>query len=330
MAKGLDVGTMNIVCAEKSGEVVSFTKQRNTFLEIEASDLTKNMLDTAKVLYVEKDDKFYILGEDAFKFANIFRRPVRRPMRFGIISPEEKESIPIIRLILERVLGHSNNEILYASSPADPVDRDVNVLYHKKTIEALTRRLGYDTYVIDEGLAAIYSELGRFNFTGIGISAGAGLTNVTVAYLATPVISFSIARGGDWIDEQVAIATGLPKERVTAIKETSFSLDTDYELGSVEGALSIYYDALVTYIIQNLKRKLAEVTPPEAEFPVAIVGGSTKPRGFLELFEKRLIEAKLPIDVTKIQKAREPLYSVARGCLIAALTKEKEGEETRE
>ncbi len=326
MAKGLDVGTMNIVCAEKSGEVVSFTKQRNAFLEIEASDLTKNMLDTAKVLYIEKDDKFYILGEDAFKFANVFRRAVRRPMRFGIISPEEKESIPIIRLILEHILGQSGNEILYASSPADPIDRSVNVLYHKKTIEALARRLGYDTYVIDEGLAAIYSELGRFNFTGIGISVGAGLTNVTVAYLATPVISFSIARGGDWIDEQVSIATGLPKERVTAIKESSFSLDADYELGSVEGALSIYSYALVTYIIQNLKKKLAEATPPEAEFPVAIVGGSTKPKGFLELFEKRLVEAKLSIDVTKIQRARDPLYSVARGCLIAALTKEKEGE----
>ena len=329
MAKGLDVGTMNIVCAEKRGDIVSFTKQRNAFLEIEASDLTKSMLDTAKVLYIEKDDKFYILGEDAFKFANVFRRPVRRPMRFGIISPEEKESIPIIRLILERLLGRANNEILYASSPAEPIDRNVNVLYHKKTIEALVRRLGYETYVIDEGLAAIYSELGRYSFTGIGISVGAGLTNVTVAYFATPVISFSIARGGDWIDEQVAIATGSPKERVTAIKESSFSLDADYELGSIEGALSIYYDALITYIIQNLKRKLSEVTPPEAEFPVAIVGGSTKPKGFLELFEKRLVEAKLPVDVTRIQKAKDPLYSVARGCLIAALSKEKEGEETK-
>ncbi|ADC65861.1 conserved hypothetical protein [Ferroglobus placidus DSM 10642] len=331
MAKGLDVGTMNIVCAEKKGEVVSFTKQRNAFLELEASDLTKNMLETAKVLYVEKDDKIYILGEDAFKFANVFRRPVRRPMKHGIISPEEKESIPIIRLILQRLLGNSNNkEVLYVSSPANPVDLNVNVLYHKKTIEALTRKFGYETYVIDEGLAAVYSELGKYDFTGVGVSVGAGLTNVTVAYLATPVISFSIARGGDWIDEQVSIATGVPKERVTAIKESSFSLDSEYELGSVEGALSIYYDALITYIIQNLKRKLSEVTPPEAEFPVAIVGGSTKPKGFIELFEKRLIEANLPIDITKIQIARDPLYSVARGCLVAALTKEKEGENLSE
>ncbi len=324
MARGLDVGTMNIVCAEKEGENIIFTQQRNAFLELDASELTKNMLDAAKVLYVQKDDKFYILGDDAFKFANVFKRPARRPMKHGIISPEEKESIPMIKLLVERLLGQpsSYNEILYISSPADPIDLNVNVLYHRKTMEALTRRLGYDTYVIDEGLAVVYSELGKYGFTGVGISIGAGLTNVTVAYLATPVVSFSIAKGGDWIDEQVAIATGLTKERVTAIKEKDFSLEKEFEIGSVEGALSIYYDALVTYIVQNLKRKLAEVTPPEAEFPIAIAGGSAKPKGFLELFERRLSEAKLPIDVSKIKLAKEPLYSVARGCLIAALTKE--------
>jgi actin-like ATPase involved in cell morphogenesis len=330
MAKGLDVGTMNIVCAEKEGDATKYIMQRNAFLELEASELTRNMLDAAKVLYIQKDDRFYILGEDAFKFANVFKRNVRRPMKFGIISPDEKESIPMIKLIIEKVVAPPayDGEVLYVSSPANPVDLNVSVLYHKKTIEALSKRLGYDTNVIDEGLAVIYSELSKYNFTGVGISIGAGLTNVTVAYMATPIVSFSIARGGDWIDEQVAIATGLTRERVTSIKEKDFSLDSEFELGSVEGAISIYYDALITYIIQNLKRKLTEVTPPEAEFPIAIAGGSTKPRGFLDLFERRLEEAKLSIDVSKIKRAQEPLYSVARGCLIAALTKESsEGEE---
>lgn len=40
MAKGLDVGTMNITCSEKN-EKVSFSRQRNAFLEIDASDLTQ-------------------------------------------------------------------------------------------------------------------------------------------------------------------------------------------------------------------------------------------------------------------------------------------------
>ncbi len=330
MAKGLDIGTMNIICSEREEEDVIFTQQRNAFLELESSDLTKTMLDSSKVLYIEKDGKIFVLGEEAFKFATIFGKDARRPMRFGIISPSEKDAIPMIKLIVERVLGEPNNrsEVLCISTPADPIDLDMNTLYHKKIMEAVAKRMTYETHVIDEGLGVIYSELSDYDFTGLGISVGAGLTNVTLAYLATPVMSFSIGRGGDWIDEQVSITTGLPKDHVCATKERGFRLGLEVELGSSEGALSIYYDALMTYVIKNLNRKLAEITPPKVEFPVALAGGSVMPDGFLKMFERKLREAKLKIDISNIKRAKEPLYSVARGCLIAART--HEGEEMEE
>ena len=325
MAKGLDIGTMNIICAEKDREDIVFTQQRNAFMELDSSDLTKTMLDTSKVLYIEKDGGISLLGEDAFKFATIFEKEARRPMTHGIISPKEKEAIPIMKLIVERVLGKpsSRNEVLCLSTPADPIDTDMNVLYHKKTMEALTKGLKYDTHVIDEGLAVIYSELSEYNFTGIGISVGAGLTNVTLAYLATPLMSFSIARGGDWIDEQAARSTGMPKEHITTSKEKISKLGKEVKMGSIEGALTVYYDALMTYVIKNLDRKLAEITPPKVAFPVAIAGGSAQPEGFFELFEKKLREAKLRVELSKIKHVKDPILSVARGCLIAARTQEE-------
>jgi hypothetical protein len=94
-------------------------------------------------------------------------------------------------------------------------------------------------------------------------------------------------------------------------------------MGSIEGALTVYYDALMTYVIQNLDRKLAEITPPKVAFPVAIAGGSAQPQGFFELFEKKLREAKLRVELAKIKYVRDPLLSVARGCLIAARTQEE-------
>ncbi len=315
---------MNIISADRDGEDIIFKRQRNAFMQIDSSDLTKNMLDTSKVLYIEDNDGIRLLGEDAFKFATIFEKEARRPMKHGIVSPQEKEAIPIMQLIVERVLGDTkgSNEVLYISTPADPIDVDMDVLYHKKTMEALTKRLKYDTRVIDEGLAVIYSELADFNFTGLGISVGAGLTNVTLAYMASPLMSFSIGRGGDWIDEQVAKSTGLTKEHVTSTKEKVSSLSTHVDVGSPEGALNIYYDALISYVIENLKKKLAHITPPEVAFPVAIAGGSSLPKGFFEMFEKKMNQAKLGIELSKIVKAKDPLNSVARGCLIAAQTQE--------
>ena len=135
MAKGLDIGTMNIICAEKEGDDIVFMQQRNAFMKLDSSDLTKNMLDTSKVLYIEENGEISLLGEDAFKFATIFEKDARRPMSQGIISPKEKEAIPIMKLIVENVLKEpkNNNEILYISTPANPIDADMNVLYHKKT-----------------------------------------------------------------------------------------------------------------------------------------------------------------------------------------------------
>ncbi|MCK5261837.1 MAG: hypothetical protein KAJ44_06625, partial [Thermoplasmatales archaeon] len=148
-------------------------------------------------------------------------------------------------------------------------------------------------------------------------------TNVTLAYLATPLMSFSIGRGGDWIDEQVAKATAMPKEHVTHAKEKISKLNKEVKMGSIEGALTVYYDALMTYVIKNLDRKLSEITPPKVAFPVAIAGGSAEPQGFFELFEKKLREAKLRVDLAKIKHVKDPLFSVARGCLIAARTQEE-------
>jgi actin-like ATPase involved in cell morphogenesis len=324
MAKGLDVGTMNIICSEMEGDNVVFVQQRNAFLELDYSDLTKMMLDNANVQYVIKGDKIYILGDDALKFATVFKKRTRRPMKSGILSPEEKEAVPIIRLILEKVLGRPNydNEVVCASTPAPPIDSDIEPTYHRKTLEALVKKMSYKPFTIDEGLAVIYSELADTSFTGIGISFGAGLTNVTAAYFAAPIVSFSIARGGDWIDENASKATGLPREQVCAIKERNFELTFEVELGSVEGALAIYYDYLITYVVENLRRKLTEVSPPQVEFPVVLAGGTAKPRRFKEAFEEKISKVGLPVEVSQIRIAKDPLFSVARGCLIAAKTKE--------
>ncbi|MFT4950046.1 MAG: actin-like ATPase involved in cell morphogenesis, partial [Natronomonas sp.] len=224
MAKGLDVGTMNILSARQDGTETVFVQQRNSFVEIEYSDMAEQMLSRSEVLHIRKDDKVYVVGDDALNFANIFSEETRRPMQQGILSSEESSAIPMIKLITEQVVGEPSrpNERLYYSSPADPIDSDVSTLYHEKTLESMLGDMGYDPEPINEGMSVIYSELADRNFTGLGISFGAGMTNVCLAYYAVPVMKFSIARGGDWVDEQTAQATGTPVDKVTSIKEDDF------------------------------------------------------------------------------------------------------------
>ena len=326
MAKGLDVGTMNILSGQQDGNETVFVQQRNSFVEIEYSDMAEQMLSRSDVLHIRKDDKVYVVGDDALNFANIFKE-TRRPMQHGILSSEESSAIPMIKLITEQVVGEPNspNERLYFSSPADPIDEDLSTLYHEKTLESMLGDMGYDPEPINEGMAVIYSELANHNFTGLGVSFGAGMTNVCLAYYAVPVMKFSIARGGDWIDEQAARATGTPVDKVTSIKEDDFELDFRTDVGGVEGALAIYYENLLDYVIENITREVDEEDVEEGlDVPVVVTGGTSSPRGFEKLFADHLGDANIPFSISDVSSVDEPLYSVARGALVAARSDEEQ------
>jgi hypothetical protein len=327
MAKGLDVGTMNIIAAERHGDKTTLTQQRNLFVEIEYSDVAEKMLARSDVLYIKKDNQVYSVGEDALNFANIFNTTTRRPMQRGILSRDEKSAIPMIRLIIERLVGkpRKDNELIYYTSPARPVDASHDVLYHQKMIESILRKLGYNPKVINEGMAVVYSELADNQFSGLGLSFGAGMTNACLAHYGVPVHTMAVARGGDWIDQQVAEATGVTKDKVTAIKEREFEINLENQVGDVQGALTIYYENHIDYVIKTLQRELTKARVEEGlVVPVAITGGTSACKGFKELFEKRIAEASLPFEVGKVKMARSPLYSVAMGTLVAARAEEAE------
>jgi len=145
-------------------------------------------------------------------------------------------------------------------------------------------------------MSVIYSELADNNFTGLGISFGAGMTNVCLSYYAVPVMKFSVARGGDWVDEQAARATGTPVDKVTSIKEDDFELDFTTDVGGVEGALSIYYENLLDYVIENIVKEVDEEDVEEGlDVPVVVTGGTSSPSGFEALFKDHLDEANISV-----------------------------------
>src|SRR5437660_557377 len=61
---------------------------------------------------------------------------------------------------------------------------------------------------INEGLALVFAELGAQNYTGIGVSFGAGMVNLCYAVTTIPVFKMSLVNAGDWIDENAARSCG--------------------------------------------------------------------------------------------------------------------------
>ncbi|MFA4831699.1 MAG: hypothetical protein WC618_06085 [Patescibacteria group bacterium] len=323
--KGLDVGTAFIYAAEKIGNEVVFRIERDAFFDLPSSDHIKEIFERDDVKYIQNGDQFYVVGNGALRFANLFQRNVRRPLEQGIISPKEKDALPIIKLLIESAVGsrHQAGETVYYSVPAQPIDADFDILYHQRIIDDFLSGLGYAPKPINEGLAVVFSELAEENFTGLAFSFGGGMVNVCLANLSIPVLAFSIARGGDWIDKQVAQAVGEQVSTVTGWKEAYLDLDKRENFSRMEQALSIYYDILLDYVVGHLKIEL-EKSAVHLEKPLTVIvsGGTAKPTGFLKRFQETLRRFPLPVELGEIRLAPQPLHSVTKGALIAAIVDE--------
>jgi actin-related protein len=147
------------------------------------------------------------------------------------------------------------------------------------------------------------------------------MCNVTLAYLSIPSMMFSITKGGDFIDAAVASVTGEQPTRVKVIKEDGLDLSKAPK-DKYEKALRIYYEDLIESLVQKLQQSISQADKlPRSDRPLPIVisGGTAKPRGFKEMFEKALSSRSLPVEVSGVRTASDPLTATARGALIAAL-----------
>lgn len=329
-AIGLDVGTSRIVAAARHGEEFKFQSQLNAFVQIPWSKMTESSLKREGVPYVvhgETVDKSIIVpGNESTRFSDLLQLETRRPMNRGVLNPTEPESAIMMKQLIEKLIEPDRRDGLpiYYSVPSAPIGAEENLTYHDATINQIIRELGCEPTPISEGLAVVFSELEETNFSGIGISFGGGLVNVCLSYLAVPVLTFSVAKAGDYIDSSAATITGELPTRIRITKEDSFFINGHFS-DKLHQVLNVYYDEMIRAVVQGLKeafsssRNLPKIGKP---IPMVLSGGTAMPRGFRDRFDKLLRESDFPLPLSEVRMAVSPLNSTAKGALIAALAEE--------
>lgn len=320
---GLDLGTAYLVAGrEVEGKRVFVKNERNAFLSVRCDTSTKELLTKLKVKYVALGDKLYVLGTMALELADIFGRETQRTMNMGIMNPSEAESIPIIKLLAQNIMWppRVEGEVCCFSVPAKPIDRDQDTIYHRGVFEGILKSIGFSPLIIDEGYAVVLAEMEEQDFTGIGVSCGAGMVNICASFKSVPVLSFSITRGGDWIDKSAATVLGVTMSRVCSIKEHGMSIIAPKT--REEEAIAIYYRNYIHYLIESMSQVLGRSQgTPRFRDPVNIVfaGGSSMVPGFLEVVKEEVKTAKFGFEIGQVIHAKEPFTSVVRGCLFNAI-----------
>ena len=322
-AVGVDIGTSKIVFSEKKNGKIDFSSQRNAFISVDYSKFTETILNQNQIKYHKIDNSLIVFGDGAEVFANMLNTETRRPMRQGLLNPKESYSVEIIKKILTELVESTGNtdSKLNFSIPDPPKGSETDIIYHETVLKRHLTEKGFTSNSINEGLAVIFSELEDESFTGLGISAGGGMCNVCLAYLSVPLVSFSINKGGDYIDDATASVTGTINTRVRGVKENGFDLQGKPK-NDIEDALHIYYDDLIMSLVQSLKESIVQTTSTlklDRPIPIVLSGGTAKVRGFKERFEHFLNMEEIPLDFGKIRLAEDPLNATAKGALIAAM-----------
>jgi hypothetical protein len=338
MACGFDAGTYNLVCCKRD-EKNNFVYKRevNAFIEFPIKDrfvfnMMKNAVDEQGnpcVPLIEWKDAgvAYALGEAAMKLAySMPNLEVKRPMSNGCLNPKEKHAQQIMAIMAHSLIDESKDkEDLYYSVPANAVNQETDSDYHslvlKSMFDAFKDEKGNTVVAspINEALALVYAELQNKMYTGISASFGAGMVNICYAMFGTPVFSFSVVNSGDWIDQQSAKATG---ESIAVINKEKMSVDLTKDGNSlIQNTIKLQYELMIQKAVSGIKKAFDELgtkVRSESALDVVVAGGTSSPNGFDKLFEKHLKSVKLPVEIDKVIKPADPLFAVARGCLLAA------------
>ena len=323
-AFGLDVGTSRVVLAQQSeGGRYDYRSQLNAFVTLPHSKMTENILRKENIPHMVEGDQLIVHGNESERFADLLQVESRRPMTKGVLNASEPSSTEMMKQLIISLTGGEpgGGRSLYYSVPAAPVGEESNVTYHEATLGQILREMGYVPKAINEGLAVVYGEMEETNYSGIGVSCGGGLCNVCLAYLSVPVLSFSVPKAGDFIDQSAAQITGELSTRIRITKESNFHINGHYS-DKVQQVLGVYYDDMIKSLVEGLNHTLANTrNMPRIAKPVPIVlsGGTVMPSGFRERFEKILAESSFPLAISGVRMASDPLTATAKGALVAAL-----------
>jgi len=327
---GLDIGTMNLVLSRSDLNEVKMT--RNVFLPLKEDEVS--ITELSDISYVKEEDNIYVIGQDAFRLANIFGYKLSRPMSQGLISQKEINAIDVLTLMLKDLFGTTKDKEVYCSYsvPAEPIDSTRNVIYHEKVFARILGYLGVNYSPVNEAMAIIYSETSSNGFSGVGISFGAGCCNVCVSWKGVEVLKFSTSKSGDYIDNSVSESLAIVENRITSVKEKYLNLDGGFSNEKNKNrrrileCLVYYYESMMNYTISNIIDEFNDKVEIELEepIPVIIAGGTSMPNGFVNLFKNILMKYDLPFEISEVRQAENPLTAVSKGLLIKTVSDVKD------
>jgi hypothetical protein len=297
---GLDLGSTQFRSLRRHGNRLIGRTCRLAYTAIPDTAGHRRLLERDHVSFAECEDSLIVLGDAAVEWSQLLQAERVPLLPDGQLPAHDPLSRQILSLIVDAVLPAASipNEACGITVPGEllPTEGGHERLFFTRLI-ALR---GYRPVILGQGAAVVLAELGDCGLTGIGISLGASQCEFALVRSGLEQARCAIPWGTAEIEAELmssgsSFAASAAADRVLS----DFLVEVLLEAG--------------TRIGQNGGFRI--LTQPVA---IACSGGITARAGFRDLLQLAWQRAAWPIQIQGIRIAADPVYTIARGCLIQA------------
>lgn len=334
MTIALDLGTFAMRSLRRRGEELVAHRCRSV-----AVSLTDNAARRQYLLGLDASiwiaDGFLVLpGDAAMEAATFFEIVPRELLPNGEIPTADPVARQVISAVVDGLLPWSQRpqEVCCFVQPGcrdRPAEGDTGLDRRLQFVSRLIRLRGYEPLPLNPATALILAELGNAGFTGIGLALGASGCDLSVVHRGVQLACGRLARGGGWIDQELARATktwcrdalGAPVldlEHARLRKEAVTLAIPANDDGRIVADL---YRNLIANVVEVLCETLAshpQIPLLPQPLPIVCGGGPAQMAGFREMFKAGLGNWKFPVTLSSPRFVSDHVYAVGRGCLIRA------------
>lgn len=333
MSIALDIDGRRLSSLRRQGRRLIGRHSPACYLSVPPHDAEKRLLERARIPYASCDGSTIVLGRHASDLAPLLHVP-RLPLLPGGRLPENDPlARQILASIVDSLLPESTepHETCAVLLPQRSSGQSRGTTPEWEFFSRVVRLRGYDPIAVDKCQALALAGLGHTAFTGVTLrvdSSSCGLAFVHSGRVAAEAV---LPRGGDWIDEQLARKTdrviwdmnGNSYVDLAATEQWKRETAPDLHNPGDDDAQILAYSChhLLRQLLSTLSMQLLDnvhVDTLRQSLTLVCCGELTQMAGFNPLLRELIDHCSLPVTITDIRVVDDPLYSIARGGLIAA------------
>jgi hypothetical protein len=334
MSIALDIGSSHMRSLRRQRDRLIGRSCRSLFTELVDRESHREILNRLTVPHLQVNGQLIVPGDSADGIAEFFRIPTTQVMSGESAVKTSDAARQVIGELIDALLPppiHPNEVCCFTAGRLTRHGQNEV----SQIVAQLIGKRGYQPLGMGSATAVALAELGEHALTGVGITFGAGRCEAALVCHGVELSRSSVARGGDWIDEQLAKQQALHIWDQAGNRHFDVRSARDWKesnAGSIlsptlaeENQLAALYRELVDDVLAAVRDACTQAPHAfDALEPVGVVcaGGTASRPGFRKIMLDELRRNPLPFETKPVQIVGAWEYSVARGCLIRATLEE--------